>query len=565
MEDATRLTRRFVRLGAALAWLAAAIPAAAAAADDASSSLSPSADALAAEARTAAGRDDHEAAIAAALAAIGREPARADELSVLLGHQLTWADRPAEAIPWYRRRLTAHPGDTEARLGLARAMSWTDDLDGARALYEAIAADEPRNLDAQLGIARMHEWGGDDRAAAIAYAGALGLDAASGEAMLGVARADNRRGRHRDAEALLLAFEEEAGATDATRTEVARARYWMGEADHGLETLDGVEGGGAPELRAAIRGERRLRLNAFASRWIDVDDQETVTFGVAAERPFAHGLTAVGEAARSIVDEPGFDALGAWRLTGGGAWRIDRRFMLNLRATAEHVGGDLADGDSLDAGAGETRLGRDVRGWRFRLDGWGTWNPRDWTRVDLGYGRGTVETPRARVRDVRLDVLSASLEQRLHDRFVARLHAARAVFSDDNVRTSFEAGGTAGPFRIIRRVVTHVDAGVSTLRFDDAFPDHGYYAPSTYDTIYGALRAEVEAGRGVSLGGEVRVSSEREEDADRFGVASGGAEIRWAASESLRASLFARKSTSRFDSSAGYGTRGVGATLSWTP
>lgn len=561
MEDATRLTRRLVRL-AALLWLAAAIPAAAAGANG---DASPSADALAAEARAAAGRDDHETAIAAALAAIEREPARADGLSVLLGHQLTWADRPAEAIPWYRRRLEAHPHDTEARLGLARALSWTDDLGGARAVYEDVAADEPRNVDAQLGIARMREWGGDERGAAIAYAGALGLDATSEEAMLGVARANNRRGRHRQAEALLLAYQRNVGATDATRTEVGRARYWMGEADRALATLDGVEGGGAPELRAAILGERRLRLDAFASRWIDVDDQETVTFGIAAERPFARGLIAVGEASRSIVDEPGFEAIDAWRLTGGGAWRIDRRFMLNLRATAERVGGAFADGDSLDAGAGETRSGRDVRGWRLRLDGWGTWNPRDWTRVDVGYGRGTVETPRARVRDVWLDVLSASLEQRVRDRLLLRARAARAVFSDDNVRTSFEAGGTAGPFRIARRVATHVDAGASTLRFDDAFPDHGYYAPSTYDTIYGALRAEAPVGRGVSLAGEVRLSSEREEDADRFGVASGGAEVRWAATESLRASIFARKSTSRFDSSAGYGTRGVGATLSWTP
>ncbi|MBZ0268628.1 hypothetical protein K8I85_10770, partial [bacterium] len=214
---------------------------------------------------------------------------------------------------------------------------------------------------------------------------------------------------------------------------------------------------------------------------------------------------------------------------------------------------------------GEVRLGRDVEGWRLRLDSWGTWNPRDWTRVDVGYGRGTVETPRSRIRGVYLDVVSASVEQRLHDRFVARIHGARAAFSDDNLRTSFEGGGTAGPFPVVRRVTLHADAGASYLRFRDAFPDHGYYAPARYDVLYTALRAEFSAGRGVSLTGEVRVSSEREEENDRFGVASGGAELRWQAARSFAAALFARKSTSRFDTSAGYGTRGAGLTLSWTP
>lgn len=513
---------------------------------------------LARKAREAAAKDKHGNAVAAALAAIAEAPSLESELALMLGNQLTWQERAAEAVPWYRRHLEHHPGDREGRLGLARALSWSDDLAGASEVYGELCTENPDDIEARLGLARMEAWSGRHAAAGREYARAREADPDSDEAVLGLARARNHRGRHRDAEQLLIPLVE-SGSSEG-RVELARARWWMGEADAALRTLGDAD----EELAASIRYERRPRFELFVEHWIDADDQELQTVGVSGERGLARGVRLFGELAHETVDEPGIDEISSSRATAGAAWRRDRRFELNVRATAEDVGRSLQRSQVLEVGAGETVRGEDVQGTEFLWDTWATWTPLDWTRLDAGAARVPVRTPRSRARGIQVDVASLSADQRLHDAWIARAGGAIGSYSDDNRRISADLGLETGPHSLAPTVRAFGATGVSWFEFRDS-PDHGYYSPPSYDSVWGGLRLEIDLSRHVSLEGDVRITSEREDADDRFGVASGGATLRWTPPGSLAFAIFARNSTSRFDTDAGYGRRGLGASIILVP
>ncbi|GJM43365.1 MAG: hypothetical protein DHS20C21_02070 [Gemmatimonadota bacterium] len=516
------------------------------------------ADLLALEAREAASRDAHGEAVAAALAAIQLDPDREGELALLLGHQLTWQDRSAEAIPWFERHLEHSPGDREGRLGLARAQSWSGDLESAATTYRGLLEDDPADVDAQIGVARMEAWSGRHGAAAREYGRAVEMDPGSDEAILGLAHAQNLRGKHRLAEGLVAPLAR-AGNTEA-RVEWARALYWMGEGDAALELLDPMDEPGATELTRAIRDDRRPRVDLHVERWIDVDDQELRSYGASIGRGFSRGLHASADVTHEWVDEPGISAIGANRFTLGGSWRPERRVALNLFATVETVGGALRRQEILDVGDGETVTGEDVQETKGYWDAWVTWNPRDWTRVDLASGRTPVRTPRARARGIHTDGFSASLDQRLSDRLVGRLAVSHGTFSDDNTRRTAGAELEVGPFAAASRAALFVSGGASRVEFEES-PDHGYYSPSSYDSFFAGARLELNLPEDVTVEADGRLTSEREESEDRFGVASGGVTIRWTPDVPVGVSVFARKSTSRFDTSEGYGRRGVGASI----
>ena len=65
-----------------------------------------------------------------------------------------------EAIRIYDQVLAADPGNTQARLGLARVVAWNGDLDRAERLYDEVLLAEPRNRDAVMGKIQVLHWGG---------------------------------------------------------------------------------------------------------------------------------------------------------------------------------------------------------------------------------------------------------------------------------------------------------------------------------------------------------------------------------------------------------------------
>jgi hypothetical protein len=113
-----------------------------------------------AEARAAAGRDDHPAAIAAFLAALNHDARLVSEVGDELAFQKLWHEEHDKAIFYFRRYLARHPGERnrDARKGLALAYSWSGRQDRAIALYRELVAEDPTDLDARLGLGRALVW-----------------------------------------------------------------------------------------------------------------------------------------------------------------------------------------------------------------------------------------------------------------------------------------------------------------------------------------------------------------------------------------------------------------------
>jgi len=338
----------------------------------------------------------------------------------------------------------------------------------------------------------------------------------------------------------------------------------MGEESAALEALGLPAGESGRELRGAILAERGTLLELTASRWTDVDDQELETIGLRAERGRGGGRRLHAELLRFRADEPGTPAIVGTRAAVGLDWRFDRTWSLQLRAGGADVGGNLDRDEVVDVGAGETRDGEEIDA-RYALgDAWLTWTPADRLRMDASASRGLLDTPRALARGIRLDLFGLGLDRALADRAVVRASATFGRYTDDNERTSVAGELEVGPFRAAPAVRTWAGAGGHVTNFDRT-PDHGYYSPDRYDAIHVAGRAEIRLGERASLAGDARLASERENDEDRFGVLSGGGELRVGLGGGVGISVFARRSTSRFDTGAGYEREGFGVSVFKAP
>jgi hypothetical protein len=137
-------------------------------------------------------------------------------------------------------------------------------------------------------------------------------------------------------------------------------------------------------------------------------------------------------------------------------------------------------------------------------------------------------------------------------------------YTDGNERISGEAELEAGPFRFLRRPRAWAGVGVTAFSFDES-RDRGYYAPDRYDALFVRGRMLAPIPPRIEVEADLKLATEREESSDRFGVASGGVELRIALARGIGFGAFARSSTSRLDSSAGYERDGWGASLFYAP
>jgi tetratricopeptide (TPR) repeat protein len=553
LENSSRLTRALTAL-AAIAWLCAAttVPVEGA-------RFSGGGRRLLEDAHNAASEDRHGAAIACALAAIRLDPDLEGESALLIANQLTWSDRPREAIPWYETHLRHHPGDCDGSLGLARALSWVGRLDEAAGVYASLGEDCV-GADGALGVARMEAWKGAPPAAARRYGDVLEADPGSREAALGLANAENQRGRHRRAAEIYRRLLEEDPSDGKARVGLARAQYWMGRHDLALATLEGVDDSDAEELQAVVRREEHLRVEAEGSAFTDVDDQElesVLALATVGWHPQSGGRL---EVVHATTREPGSDGVRAFRGTVGAWWRPSQAWAVNAYVGAIFPRADVP----VPAGEGETRTPEEIEEVQALWDTWATWTPADWTRFDLAWARVPIETPKALARGILIDVLALSGERRITDEFVLRAHGSLADYSDGNSRTVVSGSAEYGPLLRGKPVTFRLGGGGSYLAFDED-RDHGYYSPENYDTIWASVRAVARLGHGVTLDLTSRLASERENGVDRFGVWANSGELRWQSRTAFAVAIFGQQSTSRFDTSAGYAREGWGILVSLAP
>jgi hypothetical protein len=106
--------------------------------------------------------------------------------------------------------------------------------------------------------------------------------------------------------------------------------------------------------------------------------------------------------------------------------------------------------------------------------------------------------------------------------------------------------------------------GGQAFSFDETF-DHGYYNPESYDAIFAEVDVETDLGPRVRLDAFGRVSSERENEEDRFGVGAAGADLTFRMTRGAELTVYGRTSTSRFETSGGYEREGWGFVVRLTP
>jgi hypothetical protein len=173
-----------------------------------------------------------------------------------------------------------------------------------------------------------------------------------------------------------------------------------------------------------------------------------------------------------------------------------------------------------------------------------------------------LDSPRSLARGIRADVLALGADRGITDRVRASAAVRWSDYTDGNQRTSVEGQVEVGPFRA-RRLSAWASTGASAFSFQDT-PDRGYYSPETYDALWIGGRGELKISARAALEADARLSSEKEEDGDRFGVLNGGGLLRMGFGRGFAVSVFARKSTSRFDTGGGYEREGAGLSLSRT-
>ncbi len=199
-----------------------------------------SADDAAQAARLAASADRHQESIDAFLRAMEVDPERRGEWLSELADQLTWSERPGEAVPLYRETIeTAKDPAKErrARLGLALALSWDDALSDALTEYDLLVAQDPSDRVARLGRARVLSWMDRQGDALAEYQAVLRDHPGDLEASRGIGRVQSWRGRQRDASAKMQDLLESHPHDRQATAILAESLDWMGRPDRSERVL----------------------------------------------------------------------------------------------------------------------------------------------------------------------------------------------------------------------------------------------------------------------------------------------------------------------------------------
>jgi len=484
----------------------------------------PSALAALDSARVAAHNDRHAEAIRYYRRAIALYPPLEAQLAVELGHQYMWSDKPDSSWIWFQKQLEYEPANIEARLGVARLTSWKDDHTRAETLYREVLEDDPGNIDAMLGHAQVVNWSGRNREATWLYNDILRLF---------------------------------PGNTDA-REGLAQAYYWGGRPDWARQVID--DGPRTPGLNAVETNITRDRARAIRytfDRNHDSDDITRSTHTIRAGVGVADERRVSGEYTHARYTQPDRPDVSRNAL----AAIYESRFN-------EYVGLTAAAGyewNSFDRAA----LGPESW-WRddfnlFTFDGYVTFLPHDWARIDVGLFRGSLQNPDAIFRGVTVTELSVGLDLRFDTNKMWVTSFQSGWYSDANNRLGFDTRFAWQPFWRLplgfgNRFTS--TTGLAIFGFSQS-GDNGYYDPNQYVSFYEDLALELRFSPHVR--GEIagRIAMEREDNDDWFAAGSGRAAVTWNIWKGLGLTVGGYASQSRLTSREGYQADGFYISLEY--
>lgn len=503
-------------------------------------------------ARTHAAADEHDEAIVDYRRAFQEDPTLAERWAHELGHQLTWADRPGDAVPWYERRLRAEPSHLEARLGLARALSWDDRTARAQTLYEEILEDHPDHLEALRGRARMIAWQDRLEEARLAYEEILADHPDDHETLLQRAQVVNWSGRHAEAAELYRAVLTRHPESRQATMGLAQALRWSGKERQALRTLDPIR-----EQDPVADLYRELRRSAapvarVATGWSEDSDELRIRTTEASWE----GYTPRDVRGRFVLrhlrlDEDDQPDLAAWGVSVGGSRALDERTTANL-----HVGFLRFGSDGPIAASGATE---DLEWTLFTYDGWLTWQPSSRLRVDLASDRGFVETPRSLGHRTAVTHVGLSADLRVGEAWTVGALMREGFYSDGNGRTS---GRISLDRRLGRGWVLSGGPRLTAFRFHSRL-DRGYWNPGDFVSAAVALRLTDERpGRRVHPRLELTPAREWE-DGESYGVLAWSLGLRIDVGRNWQIDLAGGRSDSRLSTDGGYERGWARAVVGW--
>jgi tetratricopeptide (TPR) repeat protein len=474
-------------------------------------------------ARAAASADRHTDAIRLYQRAIALYPPLADDIGVELGNQYTWSDQPDSAMIWYQRHLDHHPEDLDAKLGVARLVSWRDDVDQAERLYDEVIAADSSNVDARLGKAQVVNWSG----------------------------------RHREAAGLYRAILADDPDNVDARAGLMQAQRWMGRPDAAVAIADSAPAPVLDGIEADIERSSAPGVSYTYERNEDSDEikRRYHTFrGGISPNLMTRTSAAYGHAIFEQPFRP--DVKRDWF-----ALALERRLSeaLALSASAGY------QWNSYDRSA----LGPETY-WldEFNLvifDAYATLTPRDWTRIDIGLSRGSIDNPDAIFRGISRVELAAGLDQRLRSNLLWISSIESAWYSDDN--SSFGLG-TRVVWEPLWRLPISLNhrfsssSGFAYYGFKRT-NDNGYYDPRQYLSFYEELALSMTFSERVRARIAGRLSLDKENSDDWFVTGRIEASARWSIWRGLGLSAGYTNSNSRLDSRPGYEIDGFYVTLDY--
>jgi tetratricopeptide (TPR) repeat protein len=474
-------------------------------------------------ARVAAYNDRHAEAIRYYRRAVELYPPLEEELAVELGHQYMWSDQPDSSMIWFRKQLEYDPENTEARNGIARLTSWKDDHGEAEKLYNDVLVDDPDNLDALLGRAQVANWSGRNREATWLYSDILERFPRNAEARQGL----------------------------------AQAYYWGGRPDWARGVIaDGERTLALASLETDIDRDRAWGVRYTFDRNKDSDDIERRTHSFRLGKGVGDATRLSGEYGHAKYTQPARpDVSRDWL-----AAVYESRFN-------EYVGLTAAAGyqwNSYDRAA----LGPEPY-WQdefnlFTFDGYVTFLPHDWTRIDVGIFHGSLQNPDAIFRGISLTELSAGLDLRFNTNTMWITGLETAWYSDVNNRIGFDTRIAWQPFWRLPGFYNRFTSttGFAMFGFSET-KDNGYYDPRQYTSLYEDLALEMRFSRRVSAMLAGRLAYERETGGDWFTAGSARASLSWAIWRGLGLTVGGYTSESRLDSREGYQADGYYLTVDY--
>jgi hypothetical protein len=201
----------------------------------------------------------------------------------------------------------------------------------------------------------------------------------------------------------------------------------------------------------------------------------------------------------------------------------------------------------------------------FTFDVYATLTPRDWTRMDFGVSRGSVDNPDAIFRGIKRTELSAGLDQRVRTNLLWVSSAELAWYNDDNSSIGLGTRALWEPLWRAPIGVSHrfsSNTGLAYFGFKRT-TDNGYYDPRQYISIFEEVAIAMTFTPRVSGRLAGRISLDKENGDDWFFTGRFEASARWAIWRGLGLYASYTNANSRLDSRPGYEIDGFTVTLEY--